>query len=71
MMKLTLPSKSQKISKKVTEMATFRFVSTQKLDLSMYNLSKEDKTPFNTNFAVAGHESCLFILAIGFPWYIL
>ena len=43
MMKLTLPTNSQKISKKVTEIATLKFVNTNKLDLSLYNLSDEDK----------------------------
>ena len=56
---------------KITEIATFQIYPTDELDYLIYGMTEDDKVPFNTNFELAGHESCLFILSIGTPWYYL
>ena len=34
-------------------------------------MGEDDKEPFNDNFELAGHESNLFILSFGTPFYML
>ena len=56
---------------KITEIATFSMYKTEEVDYWIYGLTEDDKVPFNTNFELAGHDSNLFILSIGAPWYYL
>ena len=46
-------------------------LQTDELDELLYGLGEDDKEPFNENFELAGHESNLFILSFGTPFYIL
>ena len=68
---INFPQNSQKVHEDITTVATFSMFKTDYLDYAIYGLSEDDKVPLNTNFELAGHESSLFILSIGTPWYYL
>ena len=69
MMRVLLPYHVQKVYEKITEIATFQIIKTDLVDFWLYGLTEAGKVPFNTNLALAGHESVLFIVRIGSPWY--
>ena len=71
MMMINFPQNSQMVHEKITTIATFQILPTDFLDYEIYGLSADDRVPLNTNFELAGHDSCLFILSIGTPWYYL
>ena len=69
MTKINLPANSQKVFEKITEIATFQIFQTDSLDYLIYGLAEDDRVSFNSYFELAGHDSALFILSIGTPWY--
>ena len=66
-----MPDNVTEMTAKVAEISGFQVIPTDEADEQIYGHSKDEFEPFSYEFERVGHETCVNVMNVGAPQYIV